>query len=467
MGNRSRQISVRRLALIAGAFVVSGCGGSSKLEFCTNEAGNFRVLAAGKPGYSQQTLSSPAGPLSMNAMESVDGDQIKRVVVYTDLPGPTVQSNDPNALLDGGIQGMSGKAQWTVASQEPITLDGHPGREVRFAVNSPSASEKGSGGARIFLVGNRLYQAIMVGPASKVSEEELDHFVKSFELLKKVPVLASTAAPAPSPDAGSTVLAQTIQASPAPIAKPTPAPRPTVVAQAEPPSAPASDPTPVQEPEPAPAPVERPAPPRTTVRRPAPAPGRSEPRRRDRAADRPVQVGDDGPDFLKPATVAIEVSKTGGSLSVIPEPNGNQRERFREVAPARGVLVGFRVGYVEIMGGPKVAMVEPIYQVGNKYIPGKRYGKLMRPVQTVMAKPGYAVGAINTQTGLTVDAFQIEFMRYKDGQLDIDDSYLTNWLGDPRGGGPRDASSNGKLVVGIHGRTNGKEINGLGLLIAE
>ena len=28
-------------------------------------------------------------------------------------------------------------------------------------------------------------------------------------------------------------------------------------------------------------------------------------------------------------------------------------------------------------------------------------------------------------------------MRFKDGRLDPDDSYITNWLGDPRGGSPR------------------------------
>jgi hypothetical protein len=191
------------------------------------------------------------------------------------------------------------------------------------------------------------------------------------------------------------------------------------------------------------------------------------PRAPDRAEDRVVQHGDDGPDFLKPAEVAIEVSQPAGYLSAIPEPNGNPREQFREVTPPRGVLVGLRVGYVDIFGGPKVAMVEPIFQVGNKYIPGKRYGRPTRPEQTVVARPGYAVGAIHTRTGLTVDAFQLIFMRYKDGQLDPDDSYTTNWLGDPRGGGPRLSSGEGKLVVGIHGRSNGREINGLGLVVAE
>jgi len=93
-----------------------GCGRSSKLEFHVNEPGNFRVLVARKPASSQQTVASPAGQLSMNSVESMDSDQIRRVVVYTDFPSPIVQSSDPNALLDGGIRGMSGNSQWTVQS---------------------------------------------------------------------------------------------------------------------------------------------------------------------------------------------------------------------------------------------------------------------------------------------------------------------------------------------------------------
>jgi hypothetical protein len=452
MRKRPSSVSIRRLAMVAGVLLLPGCGGApSKLEFHSDQPGNFRVLVAGKAEPSKQTVASPAGQLEMTSMESIDGDRIRRVVTYTDLPPAIVGASDPDALLDGGIRKMSGGATWTVQGQAPIALDGHPGREVRFAVSSPSAPEKGSGRARIFLVGNRLYQAIMVGPASKITEEELDHFVKSFELLQKVPAIASTT---PAPADTPAVAAQPVAGRPpAQPERPAPAAPPTVVAQQDP------------EPETAPPPArpQRPAPTRNPVRRPA----RPAPRAPAQSEDRVVQVGDEGPDFLKPAEVPIEVSQPGGYLGAIPEPNGNPREQFREATPQRGVLVGFRVGYVEIFGGPKVAMVEPIFQVGNRYIPGKRHGKPVRPAQTVVAKPGYAVGAIHTRTGLTVDAFQVEFMRFKDGQLDPDDSYMTNWLGDPRGGSPRYCSGEGKLIVGIHGRSNGREINALGLLVAE
>ena len=59
-------------------------------------------------------------------------------------------------------------------------------------------------------------------------------------------------------------------------------------------------------------------------------------------------------------------------------------------------------------------------------------------------QPGYAVGAINTHTGLTVDGFEMVFMRIDGDRLDPEDSYSSPWLGDEKGGTPRDVSSDGK-----------------------
>jgi hypothetical protein len=475
MANRSRNGWVGSLALAAGAvlLLMPGCGGSSKLEFYSNEPGNFRVLVAGKPGLSSQTVTAPAGQLSMTRMESVDGDGIRRVVVYTDIPLPIVQASDPTALLAGGIRGMSGKAQWAVQRQGEITLDGHPGREVRFAINAPASSEKGAGAARIFLVGNRLYQAIMVGPTSKVNEEELDHFVKSFELLKKV-ALPAIATVAPLPQAAGTG-SPTVVAQAAPRAEP-PAQAADTAPPAEPP-APAADNAPAADPPADTTPA--PTPPARSARVATSSPDRTAPARAPRvtrsrqaparapAENQAAQARNEGPDPSKPAEVAIEASAPAGAPVERPAPNGREQERFREVAPERGVLVGVRVGYDNAQAS-KVASIQPIFQVGNNYVEGKRFG-LGDPASsaTVAGRPGYAVGAINTRAGMWLDAFQIVFMRFKDGQLDPEDSYTTDWLANSRGGNAGTAAGEGKLVVGIHGRSNGRVVNSLGLLVAE
>jgi len=50
-------------------------------------------------------------------------------------------------------------------------------------------------------------------------------------------------------------------------------------------------------------------------------------------------------------------------------------------------------------------------------VDGERRGGLLGEETTAVAKPGYAVGAINTHTGLTVDGFEMVFMRIDGDRL--------------------------------------------------
>jgi hypothetical protein len=377
MGTRSGSVTLQWLVLVAGLSLLPGCGGSSTLEFYGYEPGNFRILAAGKPVHTQKNVPSAAGQLAMNTMETVDSAQIRRVVIYTDLPQVTVESSAPGELLDRGIKGMKASGQWSIEGETPATLDDHPGRDVRFAVNPTASSEKGAGRARVFLVGNRLYQAIMVGPASKVSEEELDRYVKSFELLKKSPAVARQApialaaadpvpatsgpalaasdpAPATSDSAPASVApaapASTSVSQPPPTERPAPASDPSVFAQDDPPSAPATR--------------ARPTSPRPSLGRSPRGGGRNQARPEENV----VEATNEGPDPTKPAEVAIQTHGKLKGLGERPAPSGNARERFRDVAPEHGLLVGMRVGYVNAIGGSKVGMVQPIFQAGNSYV---------------------------------------------------------------------------------------------------
>jgi len=440
---------------------MAGCGGSTPATY-TDEAGNYRILTVGPTKNSKQNVPSPAGELNLFAMENTDAKKTTRTVIYADYPAQLMQSKGPEAMLDGGVRGMIAGGHWNIESQKPILLDGHPGREIQFSVPGPKGTENGAGRARLYLVGNRLYQVIVVGPASKVTAAELSDFVNSFELLRKVAVAAAVpdvtegagdssqvarfapaSAPAPARSIDEPVAKQDPQPSDHSRAPQTGSPR---VARAPMPSV------------------------RGTARR-APARASRAPSSRPAAAqpnpdNRIAQVGDAGPDPSKAAEVAI-VAKPGESLSNRPEPNGNGRERFRELAPEGAVLVGARVGYIDATRDKKVGMIQPIYQAGSAYVSGKAHGKQVPPSITVVARPGYAVGAINTRTGLFLDAFQFVFMKFQDGQLDPSDSYTSDWLGDPHGGGDGKASGDGNLVVGIHGRTSGREVDMLGLVVAE
>ncbi len=142
---------------------------------------------------------------------------------------------------------------------------------------------------------------------------------------------------------------------------------------------------------------------------------------------------------------------------------GGDRDRFHDIAPAGGVLVGARVSYITRFGGHKISSIQPIYRVGEKLVDGERRGGLLGEETTAVAKPGYAVGAINTHTGLTVDGFEMVFMRIDGNRLNSADSYNSPWLGDEKGGTRATSRAKGRSRWAC--RDAGKEVYALGLIV--
>ncbi len=138
---------------------------------------------------------------------------------------------------------------------------------------------------------------------------------------------------------------------------------------------------------------------------------------------------------------------------------------FRDQAPDGGVLVGFDVGLAPAFGVELVRTIQPRYQTPKGEVMGRKFGAEFTKTVAVKAKPGYAVGAINVKAGLVVNGFSTTFMRLNGNALDPSDSYTSPWIGDKTGGnGPTVLGGDGALIIGIIGKRNARECNGLGLL---
>jgi len=96
---------------------------------------------------------------------------------------------------------------------------------------------------------------------------------------------------------------------------------------------------------------------------------------------------------------------------------------------------------------------------------GKRHGDEGDETDQAVAKPGYAVGAINADTGLVINGFEVIFMRVQGDRLDPNDSYKSKWLGGNTSSAEDRLDSEGKPVVGIHGVLK-SHVKGLGLSLA-
>jgi hypothetical protein len=110
--------------------------------------------------------------------------------------------------------------------------------------------------------------------------------------------------------------------------------------------------------------------------------------------------------------------------------------------------------------------VRPTYRVGDKEVPGEWCGTDNSLTSEVKAKPGYAIGAITLKTGLGIDGLSVTFMKVVNGKLDPKDSYESEWLGG-KGGFGQVKIGDGTPVVGLLGRTNEKDVQGLGLIYTD
>jgi hypothetical protein len=94
--------------------------------------------------------------------------------------------------------------------------------------------------------------------------------------------------------------------------------------------------------------------------------------------------------------------------------------------------------------------------------PAKNHDRLYR----VIAKPGYAVGAMTVRTGVDVVGLSLTFMKVKGNRLDPKDAYESEWIGSPSLLPKVTVGGDGAPAVGICGRTRTNEpLRALGLLV--
>jgi hypothetical protein len=141
------------------------------IRYTSNE-GRFSVLLPVQPKVSSQPVDTAAGKL-INNVVLAQTTSAAFAVSYADYP----QNNaDPQEVLDsvrsGAINGIKG----TLISGKNIMHKGFPGREFQASTEGALYT------SRIFLVNNRLYQMVVVAPASQTNAINANRFLTSFDL---------------------------------------------------------------------------------------------------------------------------------------------------------------------------------------------------------------------------------------------------------------------------------------------
>jgi hypothetical protein len=137
----------------------------------------FAAKFPGKPQEQKQTTAGVA--LTMFAIESKDG---VHGVAVSDMPLPdgetAAQIQD---RLDGARDGAVRNVGGTLTSSSQITIgkQKHPGREFNATVTMP---KEGQIRARVYLVGKRFYQVMVMGTNDFATSKEATAFLDSFRV---------------------------------------------------------------------------------------------------------------------------------------------------------------------------------------------------------------------------------------------------------------------------------------------
>jgi len=157
----------------------------------------------------------------------------------------------------------------------------------------------------------------------------------------------------------------------------------------------------------------------------------------------------------------IEPSHTFGKASTIVPAS--------EVSRDGGLLVGFEFGLGKLDQAEVIFAVRPIYRTPAREWSDSEYGAFVgrdsKVVRTrrVVAKPGYAVGALILSQGEYVTGASLIFMEVGQQALNPESSYTSDWVGDRQGGAVDTYTGKGAPVIGVFAARRDNQLRALGL----
>jgi hypothetical protein len=139
----------------------------------------FTIMTPKSFVVSRDTTQTPAGDIELVTYLAELGPAAYGVVC-NDFPQDFVAGKDPNAILQGGSKGFNSQFNGTVTGEQLLTLNGHSGLEITLTGATQGVEIFAKG--RFYLVGNRMYQIMVIAEKGKGDLEAIDKFLGSFKL---------------------------------------------------------------------------------------------------------------------------------------------------------------------------------------------------------------------------------------------------------------------------------------------
>lgn len=170
---------------------------------------------------------------------------------------------------------------------------------------------------------------------------------------------------------------------------------------------------------------------------------------------------------LDPALATKIAGATGANSLTMTEASAEQGGS-RDMPDSAGVLIGFEFLESKSYNLPDIRSLRAIYLTAEGAKEGKARGELATVTNKVLARAGYAVGGITVHHNESrIQGMQVIFMKINPatGKLDTSSatSYKSTWFGSRPRGKAKELGGDGRLVVGIFGKT-GADCDTIGLI---
>ena len=187
MNNDSGRAGTRRFTLLFPwllAFVLSACAPASDWRELKLDDAGFSVLMRPEPYYTKQQLDTPAGKMFAHLYSQQRRDAFF-AVGYADYPLALVVGAPPDQMFAGVRDTWTRRIAGKVVAQDNHIKLPPRHRGIEFLAEGKIDGKDAFVQGRLYLVDQRLYQVIAMGPKHEVPQGVVNRFFNSFRLIEQ------------------------------------------------------------------------------------------------------------------------------------------------------------------------------------------------------------------------------------------------------------------------------------------
>lgn len=169
-------VRVARLTALA-ACTLALLAIGARAETMDNTQWGFSAVFPCQSQLNTQPVSTKAGNVTLVMYMCTDGETAFFVGV-TDYPAGAITQQQLDDVYNGVANGAATNSNGTLRSLDPYTLGSVAGREAVIDVASSNQTMH----ARFFVVGDRLYQELFLGPTGQENSQTALDFLNAFAL---------------------------------------------------------------------------------------------------------------------------------------------------------------------------------------------------------------------------------------------------------------------------------------------